>query len=364
LSISPKTGYDKYVLFDLKQFLNGEGVMNRRFWSASILLFLVSFFFGCRYDFLSQITSGENDRGMEVASSNSVERASCGEKIVVTDTVFDLEKFLEKETLVILDIDLTILKEVLIADGKRISYNKGLYYLISNHLYKKTALDNFDYLKEKFSQQGLELKKDELASGKIPKKVKSFLKFFVNARMHKLWPVMAKKIRYELMEPGIPEMIARLRRRGFPLFCFTAREWALHEETVGDLLEVGVDMRKKPIYNGKIVVKPSGGLYGYGYEDGILMLIRGKKFSHATQKGRILLDFLKKIGKDPKHVIFIDNRKDNVDDVLCSLKKSGIKTTGIWYKFDGWDTKKELNKEDIKMIDKFLEKNWDRIGLN
>lgn len=284
-----------------------------------------------------------------IFSDNKITSNNFQSKIITTNTIQDVSKFADKNTLIIFDIDLTLLREAL-KDKMETNhfFNSGLYRLVDKFVLEYNSKKLISIMKQN---------NPTLSN----KKINSDLREKVNQHMVKIWQLIEPKISYIPMEKGIPELMEELHAKKIKTMAFTAREWKMHTSTLNDLNNANINIDANTIYEGKILVKPENGKYGYGYKNGIISLIRGKKFTKATQKGRVLRNFFKKINFTPKKVIFIDNRMDNVQDVFKYLKHKNIPTLGIWYKYQNYDKNAFLKKEDINIISNYLGQNWWKI---
>lgn len=303
--------------------------------NKSLFILLLSIFFSS-YNF-------------EIYSYNKVTKIKPKSKIITTNTIKDVLKFADKDTLIIFDIDLTLLREALKnKHGKNHFFNSGLYQLVDNFILKYNSKKLISIIKQNNS----------ILSNK---QIKSYLREKVNKYMVKIWKEIETKISYIPMEKGIPKLIKQLHQKKIKTMAFTAREWNMHTSTANDLKNANININANTIYNYKILVRPKNSNYGYGYKNGIISLIRGKTFTKKTQKGRVLRNFFKKINLTPKKLIFIDNRMDNVQDVFKYLKYKNIPIIGIWYKYKNFDKNAVLKKEDINIISDYLGQNWWKI---
>ena len=263
---------------------------------------------------------------------NPTEIITC-DGIIISKTIKIVEKYATPKDLVIFDIDLTLLKENLKINNKDNPVNASFYRLISDHITDYYFNQNIDQIINSINSKKPTFNNNDF----IIKEFKEYLRPIVNEKMVHLWNILETKLSYIPMEPNISEFINFLHEKNNKTIAFTAREWKVRNFTTKSLMDVGIDFSNQAIYNKTAQQSPVKNQYGYGYENGILYLIRGKDFTKATQKGSILINFFKAINFFPEKIIFIDNRLDNVQDVVSSLKVSNIPAIGIWYKFEGFE---------------------------
>ncbi len=280
--------------------------------------------------------------------------------IIISNTIRDVAKYADQNDLIVFDIDLTLLKENLKIDTNDNPINSSLYRLMSDYITDHYYNENIYQIIKSIKAKKPEYDNNEF----IIKEFKEYLRPIVNEKMVLLWNLVEQNISYIPMEKNIPNFINSLHEKNIKTMAFTAREWKVRKFTSNNLSNAGINLDKISIYDKTIEEAPVKNQYGYGYENNILYLIRGKDFTKATQKGSVIIKFFKKINYKPEKVIFIDNRLDNVQDVVSSLNQFGIKIIGIWYKFGGYEDFPKLKQQDFDFIEKYAGKNWWQIKIN
>jgi hypothetical protein len=267
-------------------------------------------------------------------------------EIITINSIEDVIKFANKDSLIIFDIDHTLLKEYLVnKENKILHIDSCLYNLIDQYIVKF----NTDKV---ISDKNLKDNKE------TRRKLKSLILPFTNLKMVEIWEKVEPQIKYELTETNIPQILSILHNKEIKTIAFTAREYDLQDSTLEELKAVNINLNKIPLYKNQILEKPKSLQYGYGYKDGVISLIRGKDFTEKTQKGRILIEFFKKINFKPNNIIFIDNRLDNVTDVFNVLNSENIKTIGLFYNNIKSDKKRTITKKEINFIASIAGNNW------
>ena len=319
----------------------------------SILFLSLTLFQGCQFPTFKYSNSKTK---LTLNNSSNIYK----EKISTISNIIDIEKFIDKNSLVIFDIDLTLVKEYLKKEnGDCCSFESGLYSLIKKFLYKKSFEKNYTELLNRLSELGIYKTKSE-----IKEIFYKNLKPLVRSKIKTLWGILKPQIEYKLMEKNIPNIISNLQKAGNKVMCFTAREWSIKDATRKDLLKVNIDVATNNIYDKLLVKQPFKNKYGFGFENGVLSLIRNKNYTSRTQKGEVLLKFLKTIGYKPTNIVFTDNEMNNVKGVVKEMNNHNITTKGFWYKFSGYIENPILRDTDVKILNKYFGPNWWNIKLD
>lgn len=316
--------------------------MLNKSWKTKInKIFYISIFLlsisGCRFPtFLNQ--------------ENNLEQFNS--KIITTNNITDILKFADNNTLVVFDIDQTLLKEYLLnKDNEQIYFNSSLYELMDNFITEYNLNKIIFNLKI-------------IKTPEITQKIKVYLHPLVNTQMIKLWNILEPKIKYSVTEKEVPELLNSLHKKNIKTIALTAREWKVCNSTHQELKSTGININTIPIYDKEILIKPENGKYGYGYKNGIIFLIRGKDFNKKTQKGRVLLNFFKKIKYFPEKIIFIDDRNDNIQDVFNYLLSKNKSIIGINYKYKNLDENIRIKPTEIETLNKYLGNKWWKLNIN
>jgi hypothetical protein len=134
----------------------------------------------------------------------------------------------------------------------------------------------------------------------------------------------------QLLEPGIPQLIQQLIKQGVRPIALTA-VWSDRpgiSRRHDDLLRFGVDFSASfpkiphtefkdfPKYRGRHPIFDRGIIYANGVQ---------------VDKGRVLVDFLKKANLHPKQIIFVDDLRKNLDAIQAALEPLGIAFVGLEY---------------------------------
>jgi hypothetical protein len=124
-----------------------------------------------------------------------------------------------------------------------------------------------------------------------------------------------------LEENFVPNLIA-LQNRGITVMGLTHRQPSVAQSTVRQVASLGFDfITSAPSKDSFVVPATSPTLY----LQGILFV------SDYNKKGDAFMPFLSIINKSPKKVVFIDDKRKNVEELEQTLAKYGIEYVGIYY---------------------------------
>ena len=120
------------------------------------------------------------------------------------------------------------------------------------------------------------------------------------------------------MEKNTIAILTDLQTQNIPFFIITARPIALAEHTKNQLATIGLHMNKHPSLTAHAISHTAH------YHEGII-------YCDNTEKGPLLLSFLRKNNLTPDVVIFADNRRDHVLSVDKTLTAAGVECVAFHY---------------------------------
>jgi len=135
------------------------------------------------------------------------------------------------------------------------------------------------------------------------------------------WEAIRKITEIELVESETDQIIYNLQARKIPVMGLTTQGLAMSVVTPQQLLSLNIDLKKSA---------PSDEDFFFISERGILY-IQGILFTDGTSKGKALVSFLKRINLSPPHILFINDKYSHLKDVQKALKETNIKYTGLRY---------------------------------
>lgn len=124
-----------------------------------------------------------------------------------------------------------------------------------------------------------------------------------------------------LEEDFIPSLIS-LQNRGIVVMGLTHRQPSVASSTLLQVGSLGFDFEKTAPSKDSFVV-PSK--HATLYVGGILFV------SDYNKKGDILIPFLSMIKQMPKKVVFIDDKRKNVEELEVEMAKLGVDYVGVYY---------------------------------
>ncbi len=220
--------------------------------------------------------------------------------IVETDKLADVRNYLEKDTLVLFDIDNTLAHPV-----GTIGADEWF-----GHMIKEQQAEGKDFM------QALNM----------------VLPIYFEVQL---------QIPLQLIEQNAPHFLSDLQQEGYDIMALTARSLPLVNRTICQLSAIDIDFSHNHI----------GPVYAIRQAPYIYMYKRGILFSGDNNKGDALIDFLDFCEIMPSKVVFIDDKLKNLHAVEDAVKKRGIEFVGIRYSkldayvaaFDMQQAEKELH---------------------
>lgn len=123
-------------------------------------------------------------------------------------------------------------------------------------------------------------------------------------------------------ESMTPELIQELQNKGYPLIALTTRAPEDADVTIRELLELGINLTRSSLLNQSLDLPLNKHAQ---FKEGILFI------SLDNKKGIALKEFLNKIGYHPQKVIFIDDKLSHIQDVQEACVSLDIGCVGIRY---------------------------------
>ncbi len=196
-------------------------------------------------------------------------------------TILDVNKHYTHETLVIYDLDNTLiqLKQILGSD-------EWFYY-------------RYNQLTEKYGDRKKALTK---AIGE--------------------WIAAQTLSEVEIVEEGTALMIRKQQEDKITLMGLTTRDCSMATCTISQLDRLDIDLSKTSPHIDPIFFLNSE--RGILYQNGVL-------FTSGTNKGQCFREFLKRANFSPKRVVFINDKYANIKEVADACYEDGIEFLGLRY---------------------------------
>ena len=213
-------------------------------------------------------------------------------KIIESNKLSDVNKYVDKNTVVLWDIDETLLRT-----PQYLGSDPWLKYHIGNlekkGLCKSNALDYSMYLQL----------------------------------------IIYRSLRMKLVDNSAPVIIKNLQAKNIHTMAVTHRAIFVMKKTIKQLKRAGIDFSKDPLFNKNLDLS----------EKYIGKSTLGILFTGDNPKGKILFSFFKKVGYKPTKIIMVDDELKNLQDIEREAKKHGVAFIGIRFsKLDTW--KKKFNR--------------------
>lgn len=136
------------------------------------------------------------------------------------------------------------------------------------------------------------------------------------------WIKTQKACRVKPLEADFVPTLISLQNRGITLMGLTHRQPLVADSTVKQVSSLGFDFNKTAPSNETFTIPAK---HPTLYLQGILFV------NDSNEKGKIFLPFLSIINQKPNKVIFIDDKRKNVEELEAALNKMGIEYIGIYY---------------------------------
>lgn len=150
------------------------------------------------------------------------------------------------------------------------------------------------------------------------------------------WEGIRHYTQMEIVEEGTETLIDQLQQEGIQVMGLTTQGLALATRTSMQLAEVGIDLTKTaPASQDAFFVQNDHGIL---FRKGIL-------FTSGQAKGKALFNLLASCGKLPKRVVFINDKMTHLADVEATSQEWGIEFIGLRYAFS--DVKKAAFSPEI-----------------
>lgn len=201
-------------------------------------------------------------------------------EIIETNSIHDLKKYIRPETLVLLDIDNTLMEPT-----QTLGSDQWFCHRIDYH--ENLGLNANDALEKALSE----------------------------------WMSIQSVTKVKVVEPGTAELVAELQKDGYTIMGLTTRGLGLSTRTIFQLQSLGIDLTTTAPSKEDVFFMNHHGVLFHG---GIL-------FTAGTHKGVALAKLLHQIEHIPESIVFINDKKQNIQEVEVICEKYGVPFTGLRY---------------------------------
>lgn len=213
--------------------------------------------------------------------------ASLAAKTAETHDITDLLRYVDRNTVLVVDIDNTIL-----TSGQDLGTTKWGW----NHV---SRMEKMGYTH------------DEAMA-------------LTHAVFHQVWRLSEPR----LVDERIPDVIRRFQKQGIKVLGLSNRDPSLAYVTSDQLCRLNIDLTRSSLDSDDFKVFAATETH---YVEGILFV------GDMGDKGKALNAFLRMVLQRPDKVVFVDDRMRNVSNVGAALRDLNIEYVGVWYrKGDEW----------------------------
>ena len=220
--------------------------------------------------------------------------------IVESMTIQDIEKYRTQGTLIIYDLDNTLIEPV-----QLLGSDQWFYYRLGQMV-------------EKYNDREKALRKTLVE-----------------------WVAAQAVNKVKVVEEGTAELIRLQQAEGTMIMGLTTRDGLMAHCTLDQLDELAIDLRKTAPRTEPLIFHSERPIF---FDGGVL-------FTSGTHKGKAFLKFLELVDYQPKRVLFINDKYSNIKEVAHVCYETGIEFLGLRYGY--LDEKIAQFNADIAEIQSF-----------
>lgn len=224
-------------------------------------------------------------------------------EIIEIHNIDEMAKHVEDETLLVFDIDNTIMEP-----AQTLGSDQWFYHRIDEYQEKGYS-----------SQEALEMALAE-------------------------WMAVQNVTKVKRVEPAVADLIEAFQKEGRPLIGLTTRGLGLATRTIEQLETLDIDLSKTSPIQGDHFFENKGGVL---FRKGIL-------FTAGTNKGTAFFKLLEKAGHSVKKILFVNDKASHLREVERACKRKKVEFLGLRYGF--LDQKIKSMRKDLAKIQ------WDHFG--
>lgn len=205
----------------------------------------------------------------------------CNGEIIETMKFSDLKKYITPKTLVILDIDNTLLIPV-----QELGTDQWFYHRIK--YYEKQGLNRTDSLEKALAE----------------------------------WTAIQSVTKVRVVEEGTQDFISGLQKAGYTIMGLTTRGLGLSHRTIEQLKSISIDLSLTAPSQDEVHFMNGG--EGILYRKGVL-------FTAGTNKGQALKRLVDTINYRMENVVFINDKASHIKEIETTCQALGIPFIGLRY---------------------------------
>lgn len=150
------------------------------------------------------------------------------------------------------------------------------------------------------------------------------------------WQAIRHLTKMEIVEPGTEAIVEAWQKQGYTVMGLTTQGLGLATRTVQQLQEKGIDLSKTAPSAKEVYLQISE--HGVIYRKGIL-------FTSGSQKGKALFQLCEQIGYKPKRIVFINDKATHLAEIETIAAKEQVPFLGLRYSYS--DARKARFKTEI-----------------
>ncbi len=140
----------------------------------------------------------------------------------------------------------------------------------------------------------------------------------------------------EIVEPGTEAIIDALQKKGYTVMGLTTRGLGLATRTVHQLKEKGIDLTRTCPGTEEAYFQIKG--HGVIYRKGVLL-------TSGTHKGEALFRLCERIGYEPKRIVFLNDKSTHIKEIEDYAKQRNIPFLGLRYSYS--DARKAAFRPEV-----------------
>jgi hypothetical protein len=158
------------------------------------------------------------------------------------------------------------------------------------------------------------------------------------------WEGLRSITKMQLVEETIDTIIKDLQSKNIMMMCLTTQRFALAPRTVYQLTQHNINIEKTAPCDKNLYFEMDK--LGVLYFDGIL-------FTNGTHKGKTFFEFCNQSNIRPKKIVFVNDKSSHLKEIEDSCAAQGIPFIGLRYGYSDF-RKKAFDYETAKIQSQFL----------
>ncbi len=137
------------------------------------------------------------------------------------------------------------------------------------------------------------------------------------------WEAVRRLTKVKIVEEGTDHIVKEMQDQGIRVMGLSTQGFSLAQVTASQLNDLNIFLDKNP---------PSKEDHYFSIGEGVLYR-KGILFTSGAPKGKALFALLDKIGYRPQHIVFINDKETHIVDVEGDAHEKEVKFTGLRYAY-------------------------------